>query len=309
MRNHLSRRRFLAIAASAMASPALAGSQSAHWQGTALGAGASMRLEGVAHGRAASVFSAVEAELRRLEGIFSIHDAGSSLARLNRDGRLDHPPAEMLELLGLAGRINDVTDGAFDPTVQPLWVLHAQSAAVGRLPARVDVSDAIRRTGWEKLRFDTRQIVFSRPGMAMTLNGIAQGYITDRIAAHLQAQGLTDVLIDMGEIAARGARPDGSAWIAGVARPDGRIVQRVRLKDRALATSAPTGTLLDARGEVGHIIDPANGLPVARHQLVSVSAGQAALADGLSTACCLLPINDALRAIAAFPTAKLESMI
>lgn len=309
MNIHLSRRRFLVIAASAAASPALAGAETATWRGTALGAGASMRLEGISSGQAAPVFAAVEAEVRRLEAIFSLYDAGSALALLNRNGQLDTPPAELLEVLGLSDRLNDATGGAFDPTIQPLWMLYAEEAAAGRMPERRALEETASRTGWQHVRLDSDQIAFARPGMAMTLNGIAQGYITDRVRALLLARGLTNILIDMGEIAASGTRADGEIWSAGIAQPDGRIVRRVRLQDRALATSSPAGTLLDARGLVGHILDPRTGTPSTRHSLVSVSAATAALADGLSTACCLLTSEEATAAVAAMPAARIEAMV
>ena len=302
----LSRRRFLAIAASAVATPALAGQPTSHWRGVALGAGASMQLAGVGPDEAAPVFSAVEAELRRLESIFSLHKRGSAIDRLNREGRLDHPPAELLEVLALAGRLNEATDGAFDPTIQPIWQLQATSAVSGHPPGAEALSEALKRTGWRNLRMDTEQVAFGRPDMALTLNGIAQGYITDRIASLLRARGLRNVLIDMGEIAASGARSDGAAWVAGVARPDGRVIRKVQLRDRALATSSPSGTLLDPQGKVGHILHPATGLPATRRGVVSVSASHAALADGLSTACCLLTREEAATAVAAFPDARLE---
>ncbi|MDV7143275.1 FAD:protein FMN transferase [Tropicimonas sp. TH_r6] len=308
MRTSLSRRRFLAITASAAATPALAGPRGAHWRGTALGAGASMRLEGIDAARARPVFAAVAAELRRLEAIFSLHETQSSLSRLNRTGRLDHPPAELLEVLSLSGLLHSVTRGAFDPTIQPLWQLRAEAAVRGRTPDATGMEEAQARTGWTALRVDPQQVAFARPGMALTLNGIAQGYITDKIAALLHGRGLRDVLIDMGEIAASGSRADGAAWTAGVARPDGTVVRRVKLTDRALATSAPSGTLLDAQGKVGHILDPQTGASETRHGLVSVSAGRAAIADGLSTACCLLSSEDVHAAIAAFPTARLEAL-
>ncbi len=308
MISSLSRRRFLAIAASAAAAPAMASLPTARWNGIALGAGASMRLEGVSPDQAAPVFTAVEAELRRLEAIFSLHQRGSAIDRLNRDGRLDHPPAELLEVLSLAGRLHDVTNGAFDPTIQPLWQLQAAGAVSGRAPMTGDLSQTLERTGWHHLRFDSRQLAFARPDMALTLNGIAQGYITDRIAALLRAQGLRDILIDMGEIAASGTRSDGADWMAGVAGPDGRIVRKVQLRDRALATSSPAGTLLDPLGQVGHILDPRTGQPATGHGVVSVSAPRAALADGLSTACCLLTAEEAAIVVAAFPDARLEAM-
>lgn len=267
-----------------------------------------MRLEGIAPRQAEPIFAAVADELRRLESIFSLYDAGSALVHLNRSGRLDHPPAELLEVLSLSERLHHVTRGAFDPTIQPIWRLQAEAAARGEVPVSDALARAMARTGWDAVRFDSKAVVFTRPGMEMTLNGVAQGYITDRISALLQGRGLHDVLIDMGEIAASGTRGNGASWVAGIAHPDGQVIRRVTLKDRALATSSPSGTLLDAAGKVGHILDPGTGEAVARHGLVSVSAEKASVADGLSTGCCLLAPNTAAAAIAATPTARLEAM-
>jgi thiamine biosynthesis lipoprotein len=291
----LTRRRFLSISAAAAALPSASfAGQSARWRGVALGAPASMVLAGVPPLAARPVFAALEAELERLERIFSLYRPDSALVRLNAGGRLDAPPPEMLDLLSLAGAIHDATGGAFDPTVQPLW----QARAAGG-----DEAAARARVGWQSVRFDARSVRFARPGMALTLNGIAQGYITDRIAELLAARGFDDVLVDIGEVAARGHRSDGAPWRAGIADPGGRIVARVTLRDRALATSAPMGTVLP--GGQGHILDPSGRAP--RRALMSVSAPRAAVADGLSTALCLVDDAAGARALARFAGARIEA--
>ena len=91
--------------------------------------------------------------------------------------------------------------------------------------------------------------------------------------------------------------------------PDGTLVHRIKLSDRALATSAPEGTLLDRETGIGHILDPRLRAAPPAHRLVSVSAQQAAIADGLSTAGCLLNEAELKQAIAAFPQARLETLI
>lgn len=307
----LTRRRFLAVSAAAAALPraARAAAPVHRWRGVALGAPASMTLVGPGPNAAAAVFTAVEREVARLEEIFSLFRPGSAVARLNAAGRLADPPAELLEVLRLCADLNQASAGAFDPTIQPLWLLQAARAAEGRAPRAVEIAAARRRAGWRHLRVSPRQISFARAGMALTLNGIAQGYIADRIAALLRRRGLTDVLVDMGEIAALGRRRDGTPWRAAIARPDGRIVRQVTLSERALATSAPRGTLLDPAGRIGHILDPRNGQPSDRWLLVSVSAPQAALADGLSTAFCLMPREAIAAALRRFPGAALETLV
>src|SRR6056297_564452 len=106
----LTRRRFLSISAAALAAPSAArAGQSARWRGVALGAPAAMVLAGVTPQSARPVFAAMEAELLRLERIFSLYRDDSALVRLNAQGRLDAPPPEMLDLLTLAGAIHDAT--------------------------------------------------------------------------------------------------------------------------------------------------------------------------------------------------------
>ena len=309
MERHPTRRRFLSISAVALALPAtaLADASVTRWTGAALGAEATILLAGVEHDRATAIFAAVDAEVSRLENIFSLYRRDSILMQLNRAGRLGAPPPELLELLNLSGVVNSASGGAFDPTIQPLWRLYADAA--GAPPAPSELNRAIGLIGWNMVRHGPDEIRFTRPGMALTLNGIAQGYIADRIAELMREMGLRDVLIDMGEVAARGHRPDGRAWQVEIARPDSTPVRRVGMSDRALATSAPLGTLLGRIGGVGHILDPRTGRPGGQWRLISVSAESAALADGLSTAFCLMPRTAIDRALAAYPDARLEAIL
>ncbi len=307
----LSRRRFLAVSAAAAALPASARAARpvARWRGAALGAQASMTLVGLHETEAGGVFAAVQAEIDRLEGLFSLYRRDSLLARLNAEGRLTAPPGEFLALLDLSDRLQRTTGGAFDPTIQPLWLLHAAAAVENRRPTADEIAETRANCGWRHLEVSPRAVRFTRPGMALTFNGIAQGYIADRVAALLSGLGLRDVLVDMGEIAALGRRPDGAPWRAGIALPEGRVVREIRLSERCLATSAPLGSLLDPAGRIGHILDPRSGEPGGRWRLVSVAAGQAVLADGLSTACCLLSRDAITAALTAQPDATLEALL
>jgi len=308
MTHSLSRRRFLSISA-AMAiipSAATANIPVARWQGVALGAGASMQLVGLSDNEAAPIFVQIEQEVSRLENIFSLYRENSILSQLNRFGAVDNPPSEFLELLSIASTIHSATAGAFDPTIQPLWALYARAGSEGKRPSAVEISDTRALIGWKKLFFDVTSVHFELKGMALTLNGIAQGYITDQVAALLRAHGFKDVMIDMGEVYALGDRPDGTPWLVGVAKPNGELVGQVELKNRALASSATLGTVFDETGQLGHIIDPQSGRPGRIHRLVSVSADRAVLADGLSTAFSVMTLNKIDKILPEFGNARLE---
>lgn len=300
----LNRRRFLTVsAAMAFAGAARAGSPQIYtWTGIALGARATLRLS---HPDAPAIAERAAAEIRRQEAVFSLYRTDSALMQLNAEGRLDAPPPELLECLTLSGAVHRATGGLFDPTVQPLWALWAERSVQGTRPGTADLAAIRARGGWTELGYDADTITL-RPGMALTLNGIAQGYIADRIAALLAAEGLTDILIDTGEMRALGGHPSGGAWPVKLAEGGA-----VALRSRALATSAPLGTVFDAAGKAGHILHPVTGEPAAPvWRGVSISAPSAALADALSTAACLIPSRAGIDdAVGHFTGARCESVV
>ncbi len=169
-----------------------------------------------------------------------------------------------------------------------MWQLYAEhfSAADAEPagPAAEAIDEARGRVGSDALVVAPDRVGFARPGMAVTLNGIAQGYITDRIAELLRDAGLEHVLVDLGEARAIGRHPDGRPWRAALADPAGGVFGRVELEDRALATSAPSGFLFGTSGRLHHLFDPLSGRPQALYASVSVLAPDATTADGLSTA-------------------------
>lgn len=265
-----------------------------HWRGNALGAHATVQLVGVSRQKAELLFGEIETELERLEQMFSLYRKDSSLARLNATGRLDAPPQEFLEVLSVASAAHQRTGGLFDPSVQPLFVLYAEHFAVagasGTAPTAGQLRSAIERVGFDKVVFDADQVRFTQFGMALTLNGVAQGYISDRIAHLLRNHGLDNVLVNMGEIAALGAGPQQTGWRVGIASAvaGADSPRLLTLSDRAVATSSLMGTVLDPDGRIGHIFRPGLGPVVPSVLQVSIVDASVALADALSTGAALM---------------------
>lgn len=285
----LSRRRFISIAAAAGGAALLGAApvRAAHeWRGVALGAPASLRLVGLERAEARRLVAAALAEVERLERIFSLYRPHSALARLNAAGRLAHPPHDLVALLDVCRHVHAVSGGAFDPTVQPLWrVMAAHFARPGADPAgppRHRLEAARRLVGFDGVAVSSAEVSFARAGMALTLNGIAQGWITDRVAERLRREGLRDVLVAMGEIRVHGRRPDGAPWRVGI---EGRS-ETLTLAEGAVATSSAAGTRF-APG-LHHLFDPATGAS-APERSVTVTAANATLADAASTALAVLP--------------------
>ena len=130
--------------------------------------------------------------------------------------------------------------------------------------------------------------------MGLTLNGIAQGYATDRVVALLRAEGIERSLVDMGESRALGARDKGVPWRIGVADPDApeRVSETLELVDNAVATSGAYGFRFDPEGRCNHLLDPKSGGSAGLYKSVTVIASTATAADGLSTAFSFLPLTE-----------------
>jgi thiamine biosynthesis lipoprotein len=295
----LTRRRFIAISAALAPSMALPNTPELHVEtGIALGATVKLRLQ---HPDAPRLAGLAMSEIRRLEAIFSLYLSDSALSRLNRDGRLETPPFELLDCLTLAGAVHRASGALFDPSVQPLWQAEAMALTRGTPLTDAERSGIRARIGWQNVTLAPDAIVL-RPGTALTLNGIAQGYIADRVAVLLASHGMTRALIDTGEMV---ALPDGQ-W--PVRLTDG---SSLALLNRALATSSPLGMTFGGDGVTSHIMSPVTGRPVQPHwQSITVSAPSAALADALSTAACLIKVKvDADALCQLFPGTILESAI
>ena len=247
------------------------------------------------------------AEIARLERVFSLFRPDSAVSRLNRQGSLDHPPPDLLSLLDAARHFSVVSGGAFDITVQPLWQLYADHfSAPDADPAGPDpgaLADARSRIDHAAVLFDTARVTLAKPGMAVTLNGIAQGYITDRVADLLRDAGLTGVLLDLGEVRALGRHPAGRDWRAGLTDPrdPARYGATLALADQALATSGGYGSPFEATGRHHHLFDPASGHSANRVLSVSVVCARATVADAMSTALAVMPAEQVDPCLAVAP--------
>ncbi len=278
------------------------------WQGLALGAPASLVLHhgGNAAGAQAAL-TATLAELLRLEAMFSLFRADSVLSQLNRVGRVDNAPPEFVLLLQTALDMAARSGGVFDPSIQPLWSLYFDHFVVGgnsQAPAADKVALARALVDWRGVHLAGSTVTLGRPGMGLSLNGVAQGFITDRCSAVLRAHGFSHMLVDMGEPRAVAAKPDGSAWQIGLADPRDptRAAHTLSVLDQAVATSGGYGTRLDAAGLYTHLINPRTGGTAPAFESVTVVAPTATQADALSTALALIPRSDGAARLALWRT-------
>lgn len=214
-------------------------------------------------------------ELERIESVMSLYRPESQISHLNREGLLENPDPSLVEVLRFAAEVAEKSGGAFDVTVQPLWALKG---------AKPDAA-ALALVDWRKVEIDETRLKLA-PGMAITLNGIAQGFATDAAMQVIRSHGVEHALIDAGEFSAHGNNAENAPWRIGIQHPRKRqaFAALAQLENRCLATSGDYETAFSDDFSRHHIFDPNTGESPGELASVSVLAPSAMSADALSTA-------------------------
>lgn len=238
-----------------------------------------------AHAAEAAIGDALD-QAAQVDRLMSIYSPASQVYQLNRDGVLDKPHPHLLQVLREAQALSELTRGAFDITVQPLWQAFRAAADVAALPTPEQRRAARSRVGWHRIDVAVERVSLRKAGAAITLNGLAQGYAADLAMAAVQARGIGNALLDTGEFSAHGNNSARQPWTLGVLDPrDAEVLAAVlRVDGRCVATSGDYASTFTADFVHHHIFDPATGDSPQELASVTVLAPTALQADGLSTA-------------------------
>ncbi len=244
------------------------------------------------------------AYLDELEQQLTVYRDTSEVSRINRLAPYQAVPVEerLFRLLEQAARLTAETEGAFDVTAGALIKAWGFFKGPRRVPSEEERLRALERTGmrWVSLAPESRSVRFGRPGLEINLGSIGKGYALDRLAELLHDDGQMPAFLLHGghsSVYAKGSPVGGEkGWAVGIRHPwdPERRLGVVRLRDRALGTSAATFRHLEHEGrKLGHILDPRTGWPAEALAQVSVVAPTAAEADALATAFYILGIDKA----------------
>lgn len=243
---------------------------------------------------ASNAANAAFSRIAVLEEVLSDYLPGSE-ARLITRGTPGQPreiSEDLMRILLRSKAISSRTHGAFDVTCGPLTRLWRQAIDLGELPDEEHVAAATSRVGWTFMSLDASMntVRFELVDMELDFGAIGKGWAADEALSILESMGCPHALIEMGGDLAIGLPPPGLAgWPVGVSLDAGTAAQRVFLSSCGVATSGDAERFMEVEGvRYSHILDPRTGWSLDRSCAVTIVAPDAATADALASAFCVL---------------------
>lgn len=227
-------------------------------------------------------------EIHRLARLMNRFDERTAVAQLNREGYLEDIPPEIAQVVAKSLYFHQLSQGTFDISVKPVVDLFKQTfgGAEKIAPTEEALNEALGLVGSNGIELRDGSIHFKKPGMGITLDGIAKGYIVDRASEVLAAHSIENHLINAGgDIRTMGAKADKKPWTVAIQDPLKRkhYPDVIHMTNGAVATSGNYEIYFDREKMFHHIVDPRTGLSPRLTSSVSVTAPTTMEADALST--------------------------
>lgn len=194
----------------------------------------------------------------------------------------------------------DLTGGMVDVTMGSVLRLWHEARTAGLadqenayLPDRAALEEAADHTGFDSILIDeaASTVYLADSEMRLDVGAIAKGWATQRVADNAPDGYLISV---GGNVCATGAKThNGDAWVVAIQHPDGEgYLHTIGVTGGCVVTSGDyQRTYIVDDKQYHHIIDPNTLMPSTYWQSVTVVCVNSALADALSTALFLLPLE------------------
>lgn len=244
--------------------------------------------------------------MSKLEAVLSRYNPNSEVSILNRQGYLTRAAPSLIEILKLSKTFSLMSGGAFDITIKPILDLYAQNhTSNANLPSKDELTLAKSLVDYHNVIVEGDQVSFTKPGMEISLDGIAKGYIVDQGVSILRQLGFDSILVEAGgDLYASGDRNPGMRWNIGVRSPRGvstDLLTNISVTNQSVATSGDYMNTFSPDFNHHHIIDPHTGHSNKELSGVTVIYPHTAGADALATSIMVLGVDKGLELANSLP--------
>lgn len=223
----------------------------------------------------------------------------------------------LYDLIAFGKELYTLTGGRVNMAMGSVLHLWHQSRLAGledpanaALPDAYALQSAAALTDMDQVILDPEKctVYLALPGMRLDVGAIGKGYAVELAARLVQPMGAQGVLFNVGgNIRALGTREDGTPWVTGVQDPlnPAELLLTMPLNNMSLVSSGDYQRYYTVDGvKYHHLIDPDTLMPAGYYHQVTVLCEDSGLADGLSTALFLMPLEQGQRLLESIPGAE-----
>lgn len=216
----------------------------------------------------------------------------SEISRINslKEGIAYPLSPKLASFLYLIDKMVDLSEGRFDPTIEPVQKLWVENLNQGKEPDQSEIEAIKPCIGWNTLIIEDGFLTKKDERTQLDFGGIAKGFCVDLLMERINRAGFRNLYVEWGgEIKTSGYHPTGRPWRIYISRladsdPE-RALLHLNLVDKALATSGDyfqSWTILDTKGDTKTYCHVMNPLTLS---LIEVKKGSVASATLLADDC------------------------
>ncbi len=240
------------------------------------------------------IYDEIFVRLREIEREFSIDKKNSDMNRVNSRAYVEPVTVgqDVFSLMETSLLLSDITEGAFDVSVEPLVYLWNINSSSPHVASQEELDEILPLVNYKNIATNpgNRSIHFLKEGMGLDFGAIAKGFAADEVVKICEKHGVRRAIIDLGgNVYVYGQKANKKNWNVGIKNPeypDSAPLVRVTLPQNSIVTSGVYERFFSVGQEkYHHIFSPFTGRPVDNELLsVTVICENSMLADGLSTA-------------------------
>tara|TARA_R110000744_G_scaffold256955_2_gene372422 strand:- start:68 stop:1021 length:954 start_codon:yes stop_codon:yes gene_type:complete len=245
------------------------------------------------------------AEVQRIEKLISSWDQASETSLINKNAGVKPVPVswELFKLIERSIQISEITNGAFDITYTALEDIWKFDGSMSRLPNKVEVKEAVSRTGYKNILLNSKDqtVYLNKRGMRISFGGIGKGFAADKAKALLVSKDVKAGIINLdGDITTWGTKATGEKWLIGIVNPErkGGLFSWLPILESSVATSGGDADFMLVNDKkFTHVLNPKTGFPSTGINSVTVFAKSAELSDALATSIFVMGLDAGLALI------------
>ncbi|MCK5097752.1 MAG: FAD:protein FMN transferase [Desulfobacteraceae bacterium] len=245
----------------------------------------------------------IDVQLKMINQQMSLYSKSSEISKFNRTdkGETVFISKDFYKVISQSQKLFQLTDGAWDATVRPLydlWNFDKTDIITSTIPDQKKIEACLAKTGFQNIIIKRKSLTKKISSLNLDLGSIAKGYGVDAVVSLLRGSEFKNFFVEIGgEVYVAGQKIRQKKWKVGISMPmqgyNARPYKILKLSNKALATSGTYRNFFEINGKTySHIINPKTGWPIDNNIVsVSVIADNCMFADGLATGLMVMGIQ------------------